>query len=92
MIHACTFTGPLNRLMSLWNTRSRAMTRSAPRKEIIRLILGLVVVYAAICVAAYFGNRLLMYFPDPTRPAFPRRRLAWMASRRSQSRLLTTPP
>ena len=33
------------------------------------LILWLVTVYAAICGAAFFGNRLLMYFPDPTRVA-----------------------
>ena len=33
------------------------------------LILWLVAVYAAICAAAYFGNRLFMYFPDPTRVA-----------------------
>jgi len=45
------------------------MTRSAsaPRQEIMGLILWLVVVYAVICVAAYFGNRQLMYFPDPAR-------------------------
>ena len=33
------------------------------------LILWLVAIYAAICGAAYFGNRLFMYFPDPTRVA-----------------------
>ena len=33
------------------------------------LILWLVSVYAAICVAAYFSNRFFMYFPDPTRVA-----------------------
>ena len=33
------------------------------------LIVWLVAIYAAICAAAYFGNRLLMYFPDPTRVA-----------------------
>ena len=33
------------------------------------LILWLVAVYAAICAAAYFGNRLFMYLPDPTRVA-----------------------
>ena len=33
------------------------------------LFLWLVAVYAAICAAAYFGNRLFMYFPDPTRVA-----------------------
>jgi pimeloyl-ACP methyl ester carboxylesterase len=31
------------------------------------LIAWLVAGYAGICVAAYFGNRLLMYIPDPTR-------------------------
>jgi alpha-beta hydrolase superfamily lysophospholipase len=33
----------------------------------VTLILSLVAAYAAICAAAYFGNRLFMYFPDPTR-------------------------
>jgi fermentation-respiration switch protein FrsA (DUF1100 family) len=33
----------------------------------MELIPWLVAVYAVICVAAYFGNRLFMYFPDPTR-------------------------
>ena len=33
------------------------------------LTLWLVAIYAAICVTAYFGNRLFMYFPDPTRVA-----------------------
>jgi uncharacterized protein len=31
------------------------------------LIAWLVAGYAGICAAAYFGNRLLMYIPDPTR-------------------------
>ena len=31
------------------------------------LIPWLVAAYAGICAAAYFGNRLLMYFPDPAR-------------------------
>ena len=38
-------------------------------QEIIKLIPWLVAVYALICVATYFGNRLFMYFPDPTRAA-----------------------
>ena len=33
------------------------------------LILWLVAIYAAICAAAYFGNRWFMYLPDPTRVA-----------------------
>ena len=33
------------------------------------LIPWLVAVYAAICAVVYFGNRLFMYFPDPTRAA-----------------------
>ena len=33
------------------------------------LILWLVASYAAICAAAYFGNRSFMYFTDPTRVA-----------------------
>jgi uncharacterized protein len=39
------------------------------KQEVVTLILWLVAVYAAICAAAYFGNRMLMYFPDPTRVA-----------------------
>jgi fermentation-respiration switch protein FrsA (DUF1100 family) len=35
----------------------------------MELIPWLVVVYAGICLAAYFGNRLFMYLPDPTRTA-----------------------
>jgi pimeloyl-ACP methyl ester carboxylesterase len=31
------------------------------------LIPWLVALYAVICAAAYFGNRLFMYLPDPTR-------------------------
>ena len=33
----------------------------------MELIPWLIAVYAGICLAAYFGNRLFMYFPDPTR-------------------------
>jgi uncharacterized protein len=36
------------------------------KQEVVTLILWLVAVYAAICAAAYFGNRLFMYLPDPT--------------------------
>jgi uncharacterized protein len=35
----------------------------------MELILWLVAAYAAICAVVYFGNRLFMYFPDPTRVA-----------------------
>jgi hypothetical protein len=35
----------------------------------MELIPWLVAVYAAICAVVYFGNRLFMYFPDPTRVA-----------------------
>lgn len=31
------------------------------------LILGLAGAYLVICAAAYFGNRIFMYFPDPAR-------------------------
>jgi fermentation-respiration switch protein FrsA (DUF1100 family) len=34
--------------------------------EVLAWLIG---VYAAICALAYFGNRQLMYFPDPTRIA-----------------------
>jgi uncharacterized protein len=37
------------------------------QREIMTLIAWLVAGYAGICAAAYFGNRLLMYIPDPTR-------------------------
>ena len=37
------------------------------KRDVVTLIVWLVAIYAAICAAAYFGNRLLMYFPDPTR-------------------------
>ncbi|MFQ5625260.1 MAG: alpha/beta hydrolase, partial [Methyloligellaceae bacterium] len=30
-------------------------------------LLWIIATYVAICIAAYFGNRLFMYFPDPTR-------------------------
>jgi hypothetical protein len=40
---------------------------SAPSQKIMGLISSLLVVYAVICVATYFGNRQLMYFPDPGR-------------------------
>ena len=33
----------------------------------MKIILWIVVVYAVICVVAYFGNRRYMYFPDPAR-------------------------
>src|SRR6476620_2290896 len=39
------------------------------KQEVVTLILWLVAAYAAICAAAYFGNRLFMYFPDPKRVA-----------------------
>jgi uncharacterized protein len=35
----------------------------------MEIILWFVAVYALICVVVYFGNRLHMYFPDPTRTA-----------------------
>jgi pimeloyl-ACP methyl ester carboxylesterase len=35
--------------------------------DIVMLVVWLVAIYAAICAAAYFGNRVFMYFPDPTR-------------------------
>ena len=39
------------------------------RQRNMGLILSILAVYAVICVAAYFGNRQFMYFPDPTRVA-----------------------
>ena len=35
----------------------------------MELIPWLVAAYTVICMGAYFGNRLFMYFPDPTRIA-----------------------
>jgi uncharacterized protein len=35
----------------------------------MELIPWLIAGYVLICMAAYFGNRLFMYFPDPTRAA-----------------------
>jgi uncharacterized protein len=37
------------------------------KRNAVTLTLWLVAIYAAICVTAYFGNHLFMYFPDPTR-------------------------
>ena len=33
----------------------------------IKIALSLAALYALICIAVYFGNRVLMYFPDPSR-------------------------
>ena len=54
------------------------------KQDVVTLIIWLVSVYAA----AYFGNRVFMYFPDPTRVAPVE--LALMASRKSSSRLPMT--
>ena len=37
------------------------------KRDVVTFIVWLVATYAAICGAAYFGNRVFMYFPDPTR-------------------------
>lgn len=37
------------------------------KQEFMELLPWLVGVYVLICVGAYFGNRVFMYFPDPTR-------------------------
>jgi hypothetical protein len=39
------------------------------KQEVMTLVPWLVAVYAAICAVVYFGNRLFMYFPNPTRAA-----------------------
>ena len=39
------------------------------KQQVMTLIPWLIAVYAAICAVVYFGNRLFMYFPDPTRVA-----------------------
>ncbi|MGC1177453.1 MAG: hypothetical protein ACLQF1_13245 [Methyloceanibacter sp.] len=50
----------------------------------MELIPWLVAIYAVICVAAYFGNRLFMYFPDPTRAGGGRP--GWHQGNRDHSR------
>ena len=37
------------------------------KHQIMILITWLLAAYVGICTVAYFGNRLLMYIPDPTR-------------------------
>lgn len=37
------------------------------KRQLMELIPWLVTAYVLICIAAYFGNRMYMYFPDPTR-------------------------
>ena len=39
------------------------------KRDVVTLVVWLVAIYAAICGAAYFGNRVFMYFPDPIRVA-----------------------
>ena len=39
------------------------------KQQVMTLIPWLIAVYAAICAVVYFGNRLFMYFPNPTRAA-----------------------
>ena len=34
-----------------------------------KILRGLLVIYVVLCLVVYFGNRLLLYFPDPTRVA-----------------------
>jgi fermentation-respiration switch protein FrsA (DUF1100 family) len=41
--------------------------RTGGTQEMIKIALGLAALYALICIAVYFGNRVLMYFPDPSR-------------------------
>ena len=53
----------------------------------MQLISWLIAVYAVICVAVYFGNRRLMYFPDPTRVAPARGEVAPMPGGHGEVRL-----
>ena len=39
------------------------------KQQFMTLIPWLIAVYAAICAVVYVGNRLFMYFPNPTRAA-----------------------
>ena len=41
--------------------------RKGLSRELMDFIPWLIAAYLVICAAAYFGNRLYMYFPDPTR-------------------------
>ena len=41
--------------------------QSGFRKKLMDTILWLIAAYVIICVGAYFGNRIFMYFPDPAR-------------------------
>ena len=41
--------------------------RTGWAQEMIKIVLCLAAAYALIAVAVYFGNRVLMYFPDPSR-------------------------
>lgn len=43
--------------------------RKGIRQEFMELLPWLIGVYVFLCVAAYFGNRVFMYHPDPTRVA-----------------------
>jgi len=43
--------------------------RIGRKQQTMELIPWLIAGYVLICMAAYFGNRLFMYFPDPTRVA-----------------------
>jgi len=37
------------------------------KKEPMNTLLWIIATYVAICIAAWFGNRVFMYFPDPAR-------------------------
>ena len=37
------------------------------RKKLMNTLLWIIAAYVAICIAAWFGNRVFMYFPDPER-------------------------
>ena len=41
--------------------------RTGWMQNMIKIALILAALYALICIAVYFGNRVLMYFPDPLR-------------------------
>ncbi len=41
--------------------------RTGSVQDMIKIALGFAAVYALICIGVYFSNRVLMYFPDPSR-------------------------
>src|SRR5271169_1640380 len=60
---------PPARARPLYVGRERSPLAVPCGAVIMEIILWIVAVYALICAVVHFGNRLHMYFPDPTRTA-----------------------